>query len=144
MPSHKVLKSVVRSLAESFTSLMNYYDDDYVMGHIVRAAWLTGGTEFHMNLLMGNVSESSLLVKPVADSVGRIVGWFPDIVSRSRSSMEFITSAELTITLDPIKRRQRGVTSYLESPYICTVRIIDDRGKIYSHTISDWWYPENQ
>lgn len=38
MPSHKTLKSVVRGLAESFTSLMNYWGDDYVMGHVVYAA----------------------------------------------------------------------------------------------------------
>jgi len=31
MPSYKTLKSVARSFADSFTSLMNYRMDDYVM-----------------------------------------------------------------------------------------------------------------
>lgn len=38
MSSHKALKSVVRSVADSFTSLMNYSGDDYVMGHLLNAA----------------------------------------------------------------------------------------------------------
>ena len=54
MPSHKTLKSVARSLADSFTSLMNFAGDDYVMGHAVLAAWQTGATEFRVDLLTGS------------------------------------------------------------------------------------------
>ncbi len=44
MASHKTLKSVVRSEAESFTSLMNYRGDDFVMGHIIHTSWSTDAT----------------------------------------------------------------------------------------------------
>ena len=50
MASHKTLKSVATSLAQSFTSLMNYSGDDYVTGHLVYAAWQTGGTECRVDL----------------------------------------------------------------------------------------------
>jgi hypothetical protein len=39
MPIRKTLKSVARSLAESFTGLVNCIGDDYVMGHVVQTAW---------------------------------------------------------------------------------------------------------
>ena len=37
MASHKTLKSVVRSMVDSFTSLMNYSGDDYVMEMLPKA-----------------------------------------------------------------------------------------------------------
>ena len=142
MASHKTLASVVTSLAQSFTSLMNYQGDDYVMGHIVHAAWSSGSTRFRVDLLSGATDSSPLLVPLVRDSVVRYVGWFPDIVRRSESSMEFIVEAELLITVDPTTRRPCGHAGFLESPFTCTVRIIDDRRKLYLHEIKDWWYPE--
>ncbi len=36
MPGYKVLKGVAHNVGHSFTSLMNYADDDYTMGHILR------------------------------------------------------------------------------------------------------------
>jgi hypothetical protein len=142
MPSHKTLKSIVRSIAESFTSLMNYYRDDYVLGHIVRAAWRTGSTEFQVDLLSGNISSSKLLVKPVVESVKQYIKDFPELVKRSQSSLEFISSAELLITVDPERKRTNPLSLCLESPYTCTASITDDRGKLYSHTVKGWWYPE--
>lgn len=142
MASHKTLKSVVRSLAESFTSLMNYHTDDYVMGHVVHAAWSTGATEFRVNLLNGASNSSPLLVAPVRDAVARYVEWLPDILRRSHSDLQFVTAAELVVTVDPATRRPHGDSGFQESPFTCTVRITDDRGKLYSHSISDWWYPE--
>jgi hypothetical protein len=142
MPSRKTLKSVVASLAHSFTSLMNYRGDDYVMGHIVHAAWSTGSTRFHVDLLSGATVASPLLVPEVRDSVARYVEWFPDIVCRSNSSINFVTAAELIVTVDPSTRRPTGAAGFLESPYTCTVRVTDDRGKTYIHEIKGWWYPE--
>jgi hypothetical protein len=142
MPSHKTLKSVVRNMAQSFTSLMNYRGDDYVMGHLVYAAWDTGGTECRVDLLSGKVYDSTLLVPFVRDSIESYVSWFPQMVKGSNSDMSFVKKAELLITIDPNTRRPHAESEYQESPYTCTVCIIDDRGKQYQHSISDWWYPE--
>ncbi len=142
MASHKTLKSVVRSLAESFTSLTNYCGDDYVMGHVVHAAWVTGATELRVNLLNGTSNSSPLLVPPVRDSIARCVEWLPDIVCRSHSDLQFVTEAELVVTVEPATRRPYNGLGFDESPFTCTVRITDDRGKIYSHRIAGWWYPE--
>ena len=142
MPSHKTLKSVVASLAQSFTSLMNYRGDDYVMGHIVHAAWPTGATRLRVDLLSGSTDKSALLVPEVRESVGQYVKRFPDIVRRSNSSVDFVTEAELLVTVDPTTRRPVTAGEFLESPFTCTVRVTDDRGKTYVHEIQDWWYPE--
>jgi hypothetical protein len=140
--SHKTLKSVVTSFAQSFTSLMNYGGDDYVMGHIVYAAWSTGSTGFRLDLLSGATDSSPLLVPEVRDSVAQCVRRFPEMVRRSNSSMDFVKEAELAIAVDPTIRRPCGHLGFFEPPFTCSVRITDDRGKVYFHVIRDWWWPE--
>jgi hypothetical protein len=58
--------------------------------------------------------------------------------------MEFIAVAEMLVSVDPETRRHATSDLLDESPFVCTVRIEDDRGDVHSHTISGWWYPENQ
>lgn len=142
MATYKTLKSVVRSVAESFTSLMNHRGNDYVMGHIIRAAWETNATGFRVDLLTGATDSSPLLVPHVRDSIASQVRWLPDLVHRSNSDLQFIVQAELIVSVDPKVRRPHGDSGFYESPFTCTVRIVDDRGKVYSHDISAWWYPE--
>ena len=143
MPSHKVLKSVVTSVAQSFTSLLNYGEEGYVMDHIVRTAWETGATGFIADLLSGKTDSSPLMVKPVVDSIKIYIKRLPEIVIRSGSSIDFITSAELIFSIDPTKKRRAHghvFTKDRESPFNCTVNIKDDRGKLYTHTVEGWWY----
>ncbi|MCH8283284.1 MAG: hypothetical protein IIC20_01755 [Chloroflexi bacterium] len=142
MASHKTLKSVVRNFAESFASLSNHRGDDYVMGHLVYAAWETKGTTCRVDLLTGTIDPSPLLVPPVRESIASHVQWFPVLVQGSNSDLSFIASAGMVITIDPNTRRFITGTLFRESPYTCTVQITDDRGKLYAHRISDWWYPE--
>jgi hypothetical protein len=140
MAFHKTLKSVVRGLAESFASTMNYVDDDYVMGHIVRAAWSTGAREFRTDLLTGLSDPSPLLVPPVMRSLAARAGQLQGLLKSSNSDPAFVSVAELLVTVDPSVRRRNG--QFRLSPFTCTVRIVDDRGQEYSHKISDWWTPE--
>ena len=143
MPSHKALKGVVRNIVELFTSLMNYRGGDYVMGHIVSAAWSTGATELHVDLLTGETAPSPLLVPPVQEIVARYVKDFPGLLRRSRSDVEFVASAQFSVTVGPRRRRQYRFTELYESPFTCSSRIVDDRGKIYEYALSNWWYPEH-
>ncbi len=114
MPSYKTLKSVVTSFAESFTSSMNYSGDDYVMGHIVLAAWSTGSTRLRVDLVNGATDNSPLLVPEVRESVARYVEWFPDLIRRSNSSVDFVATAELASMLQKLG---------------CHSQVIDDRGE---------------
>ena len=143
MPRHKVLKSVARSVADSFTSLMNYSGDDYIMGHLLNAARVSGHNELRVNLLTGESSPHELLTPPVARSVKRCCDDFPDLVSRSQSDPTFVHQAELCVVFDTkVARQVRHAPSLTESPYVCEVTLVDDRGKTYLAKLEGWWYPE--
>lgn len=143
MPSHKVLKSVVRSVGDSFTSLMNYSDDDYLLGHILNAARRTEKATLEIDLLSGEARPPELLIPPVRQSVTFYCTDFPNIVERSGADMSFVAAARLKLEFDisvsqPI---HRGSPLAL-SPYVCTTTIEDDRGKIYESVLRGSWYPE--
>jgi hypothetical protein len=144
LPSHKSLEGIVHSFVQSLASTLTWYDGDYFIGHIVKAGWRTGATELKANVLTGQIDPSPLLTRPVTETINRHFKDFPSLVIRSQSSMDFIVSAELIITVDPTKKRSNIITHSLESPFTCTLRILDERGKIYSYTLDDWWIPEPQ
>jgi hypothetical protein len=143
VPKRKVLKSVARSVADSFTSLMNYWQDDYVMGHLLTAARQSGKTTLAVDLLSGISSPDDLLTPPVASSVKRYCDDFRGLVIRSGADPAFVTSATLQVAFDTsISLPLHRDTLYEQSPYVCLVRVVDDRGKIYESTLKGWWFPE--
>jgi hypothetical protein len=132
MPKHKSLKSVVNSLADSFTGPLNYSDDDFVMGHLLTAARSYGKNELSVDLLTGHATPSELLVPDVKKGVEWYVKQFPDMIVRSNSTMAFVKEATLRVSFDTSVALRRGLFSQqFASPYICRVRIVDDRGKVY-------------
>ena len=56
--------------------------------------------------------------------------------------MEFVAEAELNVSVDPAARRPSEHAGLCESPYSCSVRILEDRGRTYQHEIRGWWYPD--
>ncbi|MGV8083625.1 MAG: hypothetical protein AB2L09_08365 [Coriobacteriia bacterium] len=99
MASRKALQGVAHNLAESFSSLMNWADDDYIMGHIVWTAWQTGATELSVDMLTGDAGPSGLLTADVA---------------RSQSDPALVTSACLEVEVDPTQRRPYGKGGFFE------------------------------
>jgi hypothetical protein len=142
MPKHKVLQSVAQSVADSFASLMNYGDDDYVLGHLLNAARVSGRKELHVDLLTGQTEPPQLLVPPVERSVQRYCGDFLGLVDRSGSDRTFVQKAKLRISFDLAVSRPTNWPSLMESPYVCEVVINDDRGKTFVGKNEGWWYPE--
>jgi len=142
MARYKVLKSVAHSFGHSFVSLMNYAEDDYVMGHLLTQARLTRNNRLMVDILSGQAAPRALLTKPVIDSVSRYAAWFPKLVVSHRTELRFVRSAAMEIVFDlNVERPVRG-TVLIESPFVCRVTIVDDRGKGWSAEIRDWWYPE--
>jgi hypothetical protein len=142
MARHKPLKSVARSIAHSFTSGLNYEDDDYVMGHLVEIAQRTGSSAFEIDILSGQSRPAELLSQSVLESIESYRSRFRDLVTRSQSDPGFVASARMRIDFDlartkPLRYRWRTH----ESPYACTVTIVDDRGKQYSASVTGWWAP---
>ena len=122
---------------------MNFWHDDYVMGHLLSAARYSGEKKLDVDLLSGVAGPKSLLVEPVALSVESYCRDFPDLVTRSGADPSFVTSASLQVEFDtsisyPVHRGSR----LEKSPYVCTVRVTDDRGRLYESVLRGWWYPE--
>ena len=144
MPSHKKLRSVVRSVADQFTSLMNYRGDDYVMGHLLTAARATQKNTLRVNLLTGAASPPELLVSEVASSAAACAADLPELVRRSGSDIAFVSAAEMVVSFDlAVTRPAQIAPRSLESPYTCTVSLTDDRGRLYSAQVTGWWFPSN-
>jgi hypothetical protein len=145
MARYKVLQSVAHSFAHSFTSLMNYAGDDYVMGHLLRRARESGETSLVVDILTGSASPPALLRGETGRSVRRYCEWFPKLVASHKSEMQFIRAAQMSVTFELSERRPvRHAPGLEESPYVCRVQIEDDRGKTWSAELRDWWYPESE
>jgi len=143
MSRYKVLKSVAHNIGHSFTSLMNYSGDDYVMGHILRLARKTSWDTLRIDFVSGEASPPALLVDPIADVPARYVNFFWDLVSRHGSDRSLVKVAVLTLQFDLTTRRPLfRDPRFIESPYICDVLITDNRGKDYTAQFKAWWYPE--
>lgn len=143
MPSHKPLKSVSHNFSHSFISLMNYINDDYFLGHLLKQARATNLSKLHIDVLQNKASPEHLLTKEVSSSIEYWNKWFPTLVESSGSSMEFIKSATMTIEFDlNIIKLHSSDNDLTESPFSCEMSIIDDRGKEYKYRHEGWWYPE--
>ena len=143
MARYKVLKSVAHSVGHSFTSLLNYRGDDYVMGHLLRRARAVDADELVVDLMSGDATPASLLTKDVKASVRAYCEWFPKLVAAHRTEMQYIRRARMSIRFDLAMRRAvRHAPTCVESPYTCRVELEDDRGKVWAAELRDWWYPE--
>jgi hypothetical protein len=143
LPSHKPLKSVSHNFSHSFISLMNYINDDYFLGHLLKQARATKLSNLQIDVLKNKASPDPLLTKEVSLSTEYWNKWFPRLVESSGSSMAFVKSATMTIELDLNTIRPYSSNNDLtESPFSCEMSIIDDRGKEYKYRHVGWWYPE--
>jgi len=143
MPRSKVLKSVAHNIGHSFTSLMNYAEDDYVMGHLLRLARSTGRNTLTIDFVKREAGPSELLREPISNVPARYIEWFWESVQRQGSDRSLVQNATLTLRYDlsvevphPKQPRMKG------SPYTCDVRITDVRGKAYVAHFDGWWCPE--
>ncbi|GLI37280.1 hypothetical protein GHYDROH2_07810 [Geobacter hydrogenophilus] len=122
---------------------MNYHGTDYVLGHILRAARITGKDKLEVDFLAGTAEPSELLVAPVKESVEWYCKTFADFVNRSGSDIDLIVSAKMTFKYDlKITRPYPRDPKIIENPYTCDVVIIDNRQKEHAVHFESWWFPE--
>jgi hypothetical protein len=143
MPRYKTLQSVAHNFGQSFTSLVNYYEDDFLMGHLLRRARQINVSTLTLDLLTGQRTPPELCDVHVSEALDGYVEWFPDLVRSHESDVSLIKSAQMEVAFDlPTERPDRNFPKALESPYRCTVDIVDDRGKHWQAELSGWWSPE--
>lgn len=145
MTSHKPLKSVSHNFGHSFISLMNYINDDYFMGHLLKKARKTKCNKLTVDILKNIAKPTALLTDQIKSSIEHWNKWFPTLVESSGSTMDFVSSAIMTIEFDLRQARPYLSNSdYLESPFTCEIIIVDDRNKEYKHKHEGWWFPETK
>ncbi|MGD8781613.1 MAG: hypothetical protein PVH88_21930 [Ignavibacteria bacterium] len=145
MTSHKPLKSITHNFSHSFISLMNYINDDYFLGHLLKQARLTKLNKLTVDILKNVAEPEGLLTNEIKKSIDYWNKWFPTLVKNSGSTMEFISSASMTIEFDLRQTRPfSGNKDYMESPFVCEIIIVDDRGKEYKRKHEGWWFPETK
>lgn len=143
MARYKVLKSVAHGYAHSFTSTLNYRDDDYVLGHFLRQAREAGSGSLRADILTGEAAPDSLVAQPVRDAIASYRKFFEHLVQSHGTSMEVVRAAGMTLDFDLSTRRPVAHDPrFHESPYTCRVEIEDDRGKRWSAEAAGWWYLE--
>ena len=142
MPKLKVLRGVAHNIGSSFTSLMNYSDDDYSMGHILRFARDSGNNSLTIDLLTGMGSPKSLLREPISALPDWYSKMFLRLVHSSGSSAELVQSATLNVVYDLQRSKPSPIRDEPQSPFSCDVSIVDVRGKNYAAHFDGWWYVE--
>ena len=144
MTSHKPLKSISHNFGHSFISLMNYVKDDYILGHLLNQARQTKLNRLTVDILKNVAEPKELLTNEIKSSIEHWNKWFPILVKNSGSTMDFVSSVTMIIEFDlqQTRRPYTNIVNCIESPFICEIVIIDDRGKEYKHKHEGWWFPE--
>ena len=143
MPRFKVLKGVAHNLGHSFTSLMNYAGDDYVMGHVLQFARRSGKDTLTIDLVTGEAGPIELLAEPISDVPSRYSKFFWHLVQVHGSDRGNVHTATLSLRYNlAIQRATSHGVGFTKSPYVCQVRVTDSRGKNYDAHFDGWWYPE--
>ena len=144
MARYKVLKSVVHSIGHSYSSLMNYEDGDYIMGHLLSRCAEVDASVLRIDLIHGHAEPQVLLTKLIAGNIKRYCERFVTLVEDHRTDMKYIQSAEMAVSFDLSRRVSIDdeIRGSFKAPYSCVVTIVDDRGKKYEANFSGWWYPE--
>ena len=145
MTSHKPLKSVSHNFGHSFISLMNYMNDDYFLGHLLKQARKTRLNKLTIDVLQNTAKPTELLTEEIKKSIEHWNKWFPSLVESSGSTMDFVSSAIMTVEFELNQTRPYlNDNQIIESPFTCEIIITDDRGKEYKHKHEGWWFPETK
>jgi hypothetical protein len=122
---------------------MNYINDDYLLGHLLRQSRKTKINKLSVDILNDNAEPKELLTSEIRTSLKHYCKWFPTLVNQSGSTMDYVTSATMTIEFD-LERSRPYNDTLTENPFLCEIVIVDDRGKEYRHRHEGWWFPETK
>jgi hypothetical protein len=149
MPSHKVLPAVAHNFGHSFLSLGSWYlETSWPVQHLFMAARDAGEATVRINLLDGRIAPASVTSKRLNAALRLIPDSFRNTVERSGASIEFVRSAEMSVTFRFDEKKPgkpaghsfgAGVIIPEMVSYDATVMIVDDRGVTHEATVPEWW-----
>jgi hypothetical protein len=123
---------------------MNYAGSDYVMGHILRFARISGRDTLTIDFVNRAADPFELSAPPISDVLVNYTERFWELVHAYGSEKALVQSAKLTLRYDIATTRPHHLSGgrLVESPYVCDVLITDTAGKTYAAHFEGWWYPE--
>ena len=69
MTSHKPLKCISHNIGHSFISLMNFINDDYFLGHLLKQARKSKRNRLPVDILRNEAEPAELLTKKVKSTI---------------------------------------------------------------------------
>ena len=118
MPSHKPLKSVSHNFGNSIISLMNYINDDYFLGHLLKQVRATNLSRLTVDIIQNKAQPEELLNQALSASIEHYSKWFPQLIENSGSTMDYVQSATMIIEFDLLMTRPFAHdTKFIENPF---------------------------
>jgi hypothetical protein len=139
MARYKVLHSVAHNFGQSFVGASRARADDHLLEHLLADCRRMQERTLSVDILTGEAKPDVLVSRTLARAIERHVHDFPDLVEGSHTGMQVIRAARMELSFDlGTERPASGAPSRMESPYLCTVSIDDDRGKTWTAELRGW------
>jgi hypothetical protein len=143
MARYKVLHSIAHNFGQSFVGASRARADDHLLEHLLADCRRTQERTLWVDIFTGEAKPDVLVSRTLARALERYVREFPDLVAGAHTDMQVVKAARMELTFDLSTERPRAdATNRLESPYVCTVEIDDDRGKTWTAELRGWCAPE--
>jgi hypothetical protein len=140
MARYKVLKSVAHNLGHSYLSLMNYRAGDYVVEHLYRAAREANERHVTIDVLRGTIEPAVFQTPVLLESVGAERNGLGRLVQAQGAALDMVSRATIEIAFDfDAVHPSPNVPGLVHIAYVCTVHIVDDRGRTHSAIVPEWW-----
>jgi hypothetical protein len=140
MTTRRVLRGVVNDLAVSFVGRSNDHSGYWAVGLLRSFADEQGIQEIGFDLLAGDARPQAALTKSV--SLG-YAAWMRQHLARIALPLERVTRAELTVEFHAYDGTAPPPQITWGEPFICSVRLVDDRGRNYRRVLSSWCGPHD-
>jgi hypothetical protein len=126
MPSLKPLRSVAHNLAHHFASTLNYWDDDYAINHLARAAQTAEAHTVVIDVLGQSIQPISIQVGVVAEFVPYLKRSLGELLQKEGVESVVLVEAKLkyVFAANKLSLTRGGMPIY---DCICSLETIDGR-----------------
>lgn len=138
MAKLKVLKSVGHNLMHSYLSLMNYWENDYVISHLFAIAKKNNHSSIFIDVLNRRIQPEFFNIEVIKQSLIALEKDFRRLLDSNKLTIDYIKSVTTKVEFDLLNPKI-GVTGHELERYTCHVEIVDSNGKSHSANVKEWW-----
>jgi hypothetical protein len=145
MARYKVLHSIAHNFGQAFVGASKARADDHLLEHLLADCRRTKEPTLTVDIFTGEAKPDALVSRTLARALERYVREFPDLVAGGKTDMEVVKGARMALSFDlATERPMAQAPGRMESPYVCTVWIDDDKGKTWTAELRGWCAPEQR